>query len=156
MFFGTWSLCSMLCASLSQFLFKKYLNFEKSLGEDNERIQLVQQKAIEYVQSSLPSQDNPWTSWYLIFYLCGTWRRRLISPRTTNFCSLHEDKLRKTEIGKPKDNHIFARYRKTSLGNASHTDDLFDDPLIIIVKRSMSNVGYSKILFETVILIMKH
>jgi hypothetical protein len=58
-----WDLIFMLnavcyCASSSQFLFKKYLNFEKSLGKDNERIQLVQQKAIEYVQSSLPSQDN--------------------------------------------------------------------------------------------------
>jgi hypothetical protein len=39
-------------------LFKKYLNFEKSLGKYNETIQLVQQKAIEYVKSSLSSQDN--------------------------------------------------------------------------------------------------
>ncbi|XP_066389622.1 rRNA biogenesis protein RRP5-like [Miscanthus floridulus] len=51
--------CLTLPPKKMQFLFKKYLNFEKSLGQDNERIQLVQQKAIEYVQSSLPSQDNP-------------------------------------------------------------------------------------------------
>ncbi|ONM52228.1 Ribosomal protein S1-like1 [Zea mays] len=50
--------CLTLPPKKMQFLFKKYLNFEKSLGKDNERIQLVQQKAIEYVQSSLPSQDN--------------------------------------------------------------------------------------------------
>ena len=41
-----------------QFLFKKYLKFEKSLGEDNERIQHVQQKAMQYVESSLPSQSQ--------------------------------------------------------------------------------------------------
>jgi len=35
-----------------------------------------------------------------------------------------EDKLRKSEIDKPKDNHIFARYRKTRLGNASRTVDV--------------------------------
>jgi hypothetical protein len=43
---------------VSQFLFKKYLKFEKSLGEDNERIQHVQQKAMQYVESSLPSQSQ--------------------------------------------------------------------------------------------------
>lgn len=47
--------CLTLPPKKMQFLFKKYLNFEKSLGENNERIQLVQQKAMEYVQSSLSS-----------------------------------------------------------------------------------------------------
>jgi hypothetical protein len=44
-----------------QFLFKKYLKFEKSLGEDNERIQHVQQLAMNYVQSALPSESDHWT-----------------------------------------------------------------------------------------------
>ncbi|WVZ62324.1 hypothetical protein U9M48_012085 [Paspalum notatum var. saurae] len=50
--------CLTLPPKKMQFLFKKYLNFEKSLGENNERIQLVQQKAMEYVQSSLSSQSH--------------------------------------------------------------------------------------------------
>ncbi|KAF8768533.1 hypothetical protein HU200_007543 [Digitaria exilis] len=51
------AICLTLPPKKMQFLFKKYLKFEKSLGEDNERIQLVQQKAMAYVESSLPSQD---------------------------------------------------------------------------------------------------
>jgi rRNA biogenesis protein RRP5 len=39
-------------AQLPQFLFKKYLEYEKSQG-DEERIEHVKQKALEYVQSSL-------------------------------------------------------------------------------------------------------
>lgn len=37
---------------LLQFLFKKYLEYEKSQS-DEERIEHVKQKALEYVQSSL-------------------------------------------------------------------------------------------------------
>ncbi|CAN6203351.1 unnamed protein product [Urochloa humidicola] len=51
--------CLTLPPKKMQFLFKKYLKFEKSLGEDNERIQHVQQMAMNYVQSSLPSQSDP-------------------------------------------------------------------------------------------------
>jgi len=50
--------CLTLPPKKMQFLFKKYLKFEKSLGEDNERIQHVQQKAMQYVESSLPSQSQ--------------------------------------------------------------------------------------------------
>lgn len=35
-----------------QFLFKKYLEYEKSVG-DEERIESVKQKALEYVESTL-------------------------------------------------------------------------------------------------------
>lgn len=35
-----------------QFLFKKYLEYEKSLGEE-ERIEYVKQKAMEYVESTV-------------------------------------------------------------------------------------------------------
>ncbi|TKW31046.1 hypothetical protein SEVIR_2G079200v4 [Setaria viridis] len=51
--------CLTLPPKKMQFLFKKYLKFEKSLGEDNERIQHVQQIAMKYVQSSLPSESHP-------------------------------------------------------------------------------------------------
>lgn len=37
---------------LLQFLFKKYLEYEKSVG-DEERIESVKRKAIEYVESSM-------------------------------------------------------------------------------------------------------
>lgn len=49
---------SLLCFALPvfflvlQFLFKKYLEYEKSLG-DEERIEYVKQKAMEYVESTL-------------------------------------------------------------------------------------------------------
>ncbi|CAN6171331.1 unnamed protein product [Urochloa humidicola] len=51
--------CLTLPPKKMQFLFKKYLKFEKSLGEDNQRIQHVQQLAMNYVQSSMPSQTDP-------------------------------------------------------------------------------------------------
>ena len=35
-----------------QFLFKKYLDYEKSLGNE-ERIESVKQKAMDYVESTL-------------------------------------------------------------------------------------------------------
>lgn len=35
-----------------QFLFKKYLEYEKTLGDD-ERMESVKRKAMEYVESSL-------------------------------------------------------------------------------------------------------
>lgn len=33
-----------------QFLFKKYLEYEKSVGDDEERIESVKRKAMEYVE----------------------------------------------------------------------------------------------------------
>lgn len=42
----------MLCFWLMQFLFKKYVEYENSLG-DEERIESVKRKAMEYVESTL-------------------------------------------------------------------------------------------------------
>ena len=42
----------MLCCLEMQFLFKKYLEYEKSVG-DEERIGSVKTKAMEYVESTL-------------------------------------------------------------------------------------------------------
>lgn len=43
--------CMLPCLDL-QFLFKKYLEFEKPLG-DEKQIESVKQKAMEYVQNTL-------------------------------------------------------------------------------------------------------
>lgn len=57
------------------------------------------------------------------FYLL--WHMETGKPKgQSHFCPLQDNKVRNTEIDKPRDNHLFARYRKTSLGNASRAVDV--------------------------------
>ena len=55
-YYAGFALCYALyvCFIVWQFLFKKYLEYEKSQGEEA-RIEYVKQKAMEYVESTIAS-----------------------------------------------------------------------------------------------------
>lgn len=56
-----------------QFLFKKYLEYEKSVG-DEERVEYVKQKAMEYVENTLA-----WiTPWSIVSFYIAMYRKQIV------------------------------------------------------------------------------